>query len=146
MIAAPPLGMDRVERQARLPRPAHPRQHHQSVARDVDVHISQVMDANSPQPDGRTALNLSLDLRCHPIALPPAASFVLKISSLWGAAANRVFAIGQPQPCSKLGRFGKMAGKARITPRCSSVHSHSLILEIGIMGNVSCHRHSGKYL
>ena len=50
-VAALALGVDRVERERRLPRTRQPRDHHQLVARDLDVDVLEVVLARALDDD-----------------------------------------------------------------------------------------------
>ena len=66
-----PLGVDRVERQARLARPAQPGDHHQPVARNVDVDRLQVVLARAADLD---------ELLLH-VPLPPNPPYIASRSA-----------------------------------------------------------------
>ena len=52
-VAALALGEDRVEREARLARAGQPREHHERVARNVEVDVLEVVDAGSADAEFR---------------------------------------------------------------------------------------------
>src|SRR5262249_36545058 len=68
-IAALPLGVDRIERERRLSRTGQPRDHHELVARDLDVDVLQVVLARTLDDDlfhwgdGRWVIHIAA-LRC----------------------------------------------------------------------------------
>src|SRR5689334_19561014 len=49
------LGVHRAERQRRLARPGHTREHHEGVARNVDVDVLQIVLAGSADSDENVA-------------------------------------------------------------------------------------------
>ena len=51
-VAALPLGIERVKRQAGLARPRQAGDHHQLVARDIEINVLQVVRARAPHADG----------------------------------------------------------------------------------------------
>src|SRR5439155_13650917 len=50
-IAPLPLGVDRVKGERRLARPREPGDHHQAVARQVDIDVLEVMLPRAADPD-----------------------------------------------------------------------------------------------
>ena len=90
-VAALPLGVERVERQRRLPRTRQPRDHHQLVARDLDVDVLEVVLAR--------ALDLDAVGLLHAAGANPGGSASSEAGRATRADFDRLYPItgGKPQ-------------------------------------------------